>query len=262
IVLSSTATAEPRIAAISVSRLMRSLTTRAESRGTAVAHAETARKAHPQQRQCAHRALARASMKVIGAGLPRTATTTTLIAFEQLGFAPCYHMRDLMGNWDEQLGLWERVVEGDPDWEALFGSAESTCDFPASRYYRELMDVYPDAKVVLSVRSAKGWVHSMRETIYPMYFPGSVMYHVCEARRIVDPKWDRFIDLMNHMCWNEGTGAFAGDHASDAGLAAIMERWNAQVQASVPPERLLVWKPAHGWEPLCKFLDVAVPDGP
>lgn len=201
-------------------------------------------------------------MKVIGAGLPRTATTTTLIAFEQLGFAPCYHMRDLMGNWDEQLGLWERVVEGDPDWEALFGSAESTCDFPASRYYRELMDVYPDAKVVLSVRSAKGWVHSMRETIYPMYFPGSVMYHVCEARRIVDPKWDRFIDLMNHMCWNEGTGAFAGDHASDAGLAAIMERWNAQVQASVPPERLLVWKPAHGWEPLCKFLDVAVPDGP
>ena len=37
-------------------------------------------------------------MRLIGAGLPRTATTTQLIAFEQLGFAPCYHMRDLLGN--------------------------------------------------------------------------------------------------------------------------------------------------------------------
>ena len=36
-------------------------------------------------------------MKVIGAGLPRTATSTQLIAFEQLGFGPCYHMRNLLG---------------------------------------------------------------------------------------------------------------------------------------------------------------------
>ena len=69
-------------------------------------------------------------MKVIGAGLPRTATTTQLVALEQLGFAPCYHMRDLLGNQDGQLPLWERVVEGDPDWEAIFKDAKASCDFP------------------------------------------------------------------------------------------------------------------------------------
>src|SRR5277367_3551909 len=128
----------------------------------------------------------RSLMKVIGAGLPRTATTTTLIAFEQLGFGPCYHMRDLLGDLDGQLGLWERVVGGDPDWEALFGSVASCCDWPGARFYRELLGVYPDARVVLSVRSAESWVRSMRETIWPMYFGGSVMYHVCQARRLVD----------------------------------------------------------------------------
>ncbi len=201
-------------------------------------------------------------MKVIGAGLPRTATTTTLIAFEQLGFAPCYHMRDLLGDLDAQLPLWERVVAGDPDWEALFASAESSCDFPSAFYYRELMDVYPDAKVVLSVRSADGWVRSMRDTVWPVYFGPSPMHHVSEARRAVDANWDRYITVMTQLTFDQQTGAFIGDHESDAGLAAIMERWNERVKADVPAERLLVWEPADGWEPMCEFLDVAVPDGP
>jgi hypothetical protein len=201
-------------------------------------------------------------MKVIGAGLPRTATTTQLIVLEQLGFAPCYHMRNLLGDLKGQLPLWERVVAGDPDWEAIFGGAQSMCDFPAARYYRELLEVYPQAKVLLSVRSAEGWVRSMRETIWPIYHGESVMHHVSDARRIVDRDWDRFITLMSHMIWREETGALAGDHATDAGLAAIMERWNAQVKASVPADQLLVWEPAQGWEPLCEFLEVAVPDEP
>jgi hypothetical protein len=201
-------------------------------------------------------------MKVIGAGLPRTATTTTLVAFEQLGFAPCYHMRDVFAEMDRGLTLWEAVADGKPDWEAIFGDAQSTCDYPSARYYREILDYYPDAKVVMSVRSAEGWVRSMRETIWPMYWGDSVMYHVCQARRHLDRDWDRFIRLMYRMTWDEGTGGIAGDHHSDAGLAAIMERWNAQVIADVPAEKLLVWNPADGWEPLCEFLEVGVPDGP
>jgi len=201
-------------------------------------------------------------MKVIGAGLPRTATTTTLVAFEQLGFAPCYHMRDVFADMDRGLTLWEAVADGNPDWEAIFGDAQSTCDYPSARYYREILDFYPDAKVVMSVRSADGWVRSMRETIWPMYWGDSVMYHVCQARRHLDPGWDRFIRLMMRMTWDEGTGGIAGDHETDEGLAAIMERWNAQVIADVPADKLLVWNPADGWEPLCEFLEVAVPEGP
>jgi hypothetical protein len=40
------------------------------------------------------------------------------------------------------------------------------------------------------------------------------------------------------------------------------ERHNDAVRAAVPPARLLEWRPGDGWEPLCRALDVPVPDEP
>ena len=74
-------------------------------------------------------------MKVIGAGLPRTATTTQLFALEELGFGPCYHMRDLLADLEAGLPLWEAAAEGRPDWDAIFGAAQSTVDWPSARWY-------------------------------------------------------------------------------------------------------------------------------
>ena len=45
-------------------------------------------------------------------------------------------------------------------------------------------------------------------------------------------------------------------------MAAEFERWNQQVIDTVPSERLLVWDPKDGWEPLCELLEVRVPDAP
>jgi len=202
-------------------------------------------------------------MKVIGAGLPRTATSTTFTVLEQLGFGPCYHMRNLMGDWAGQLPLWERYVEGGGGLEEIVDGYESCCDFPTSRYYKELADLYPDAKVLLSVRSSEGWVRSMRETIWPMYFGDSVLRHVNAARGHLDSNWGRFTELMIHMTWSDAHGALpGGGTADDAQLGALLEAWDESVKASIAPERLLVWNPADGYEPLCEFLEVAVPDGP
>jgi hypothetical protein len=205
-------------------------------------------------------------MKVIGAGLPRTATTTQMFALEQLGFGPCYHMRDLLADLETGLPLWEAAFEGDADWEAIFGGDRpiaSTVDWPSAYYYRALIDYYPEAKVLLSVRDADAWVQSMRGTIWAMFHDsGSVIDHVSEARAAVDPLWRRYLDLMNGMNWAPGTGAMAGDHASDDGLGGAMLAWNEQVKATVPAERLLVWDPAEGYEPLCAFLEVDVPEEP
>ena len=44
-------------------------------------------------------------MKVIGAGLPRTATLTQKVALEMLGFEPCYHMVNVLGNLDNRASL-------------------------------------------------------------------------------------------------------------------------------------------------------------
>jgi hypothetical protein len=201
-------------------------------------------------------------MRVIGAGLPRTATTTQAIAFEKLGFGRCYHMRDMMMDMENGLAQWEAAADSRPDWERIFDGAQSTCDWPGARYYRELLDHYPDSKVVLSVRDSGGWVKSMRETVWAMYYGDSVMHHVCEARAVIDPLWKRFMDLMTVMTSDEPAGALAPPEATfdDRALGAAMDRWNERVKRDVPADRLLVWEPCQGWEPLCEFLEVAVPD--
>jgi sulfotransferase family protein len=201
-------------------------------------------------------------MKVIGAGLPRTATTTQMFALEMLGFAPCYHMRNVLGDLENELPKWEAAEDGNPDWEDIFGDSQSTCDWPSARYYEQLMEVYPDAKVLLSARDGEGWVRSMRETVWGVYFGDSVLRHLSDTRAVLDPNWRRFLELMNHMNWDEKTGVLAGDTHSDQGLIEVMNRWNDGVRSTVPAERLLEWWPTDGWEPLCEFLEVDAPDQP
>jgi hypothetical protein len=201
-------------------------------------------------------------MKVIGAGLPRTGTTTQMVAFEMLGFGPCYHMRDVLADLENELPHWEGAQDARPDWDAVFGDAQSTCDWPSARFYADLIEHYPETKVVLTVRDGESWVRSMRQTVWGMFFADSVLRHVSDARACVDPLWRRYIKLMSEMNWDPDRGAMAGDHGSDHGLAEIMERWNAQVIETVAADRLLVWNPAEGWDPLCDFLQVDVPSEP
>ncbi len=197
-------------------------------------------------------------MKVIGAGLPRTATTTQMYALEQLGCGPCYHMRDLLSDLETGLPMWEDVADGSPDWKRIFGDARSTVDWPSARYYRELMEEYPEAKVLLSVRGGEEWALSMEKTVWGIFHGDTVIHHVCEARAALDPLWRRYMNLMRRMTWEEG-GALAGDTSTQEGLIAVMERWNEQVKSTVPAERLLVWNPSEGLEPLCEFLEIDLP---
>lgn len=44
---------------------------------------------------------------------------------------------------------WRKAFEGNGDWDALLAGKESIVDWPGSYHWRELIDVYPDAKVLL-----------------------------------------------------------------------------------------------------------------
>jgi hypothetical protein len=198
-------------------------------------------------------------VRVIGAGLPRTATTTQLIALEMLGL-PCYHMRDMMGDLSKSVPQWRAALEGNGPWEELFEGKESVVDWPGSYHWRELMDVYPDAKVLLSVRSAESWVESMHNTIAAIWFGDNLMHHLAMAQYEIDPVYASWLDVLHDM-WTEADIMVPSNGDRDE-MAAGFERWNQEVIDTVPSERLLVWHPKDGWEPLCEFLDVDVPDTP
>ena len=55
---------------------------------------------------------------------------------------------------------------------------------------------------------------------------------------------------------------FQGDVHSKADVIASHNRHNQQVQGELSSERLLVYDVKQGWEPLCAFLSVSVPEEP
>ena len=112
---------------------------------------------------------AKPSLKVIGAGWGRTGTNSTKLALEKLLGGPCYHMFECAKRPDFQK--WIDAYNGKPDFDAIFtnpdgGSYVATVDYPACGMYPELMEAYPDAKVLLTVRDPEKWYESVIDTIW------------------------------------------------------------------------------------------------
>ena len=59
-------------------------------------------------------------LKVIGAGLGRTATFSLKFGLEHLGFGPCYHMTEVFAGARRNIPLWLDVIAGKPDWDSVF----------------------------------------------------------------------------------------------------------------------------------------------
>ncbi|HUZ28832.1 MAG TPA: sulfotransferase [Solirubrobacteraceae bacterium] len=199
-------------------------------------------------------------MKLIGAGLPRTGTLSQKVGLEMLGLAPCYHMVNVLGNLGE-AEYWRRALDGQAPWEQVFDGFQATVDWPGSFFYQELLDYYPDAKVLLSIRDSEGWVKSMRTTIWGLFYDDVLMRDLSTARGRVDPKWRSYLDMVEGM-WEQSGLIDDGADTTSESMQAAFDRFNQEVQDTVPADRLLVWSAGDGWEPLCEFLELPVPDTP
>jgi hypothetical protein len=182
------------------------------------------------------------------------------VALEMLGLAPCYHMVNVLGDLTE-VPRWRAAMEGDTaELKAILDGFEATVDWPGSFFYKDLIELYPDAKVLLSVRDADAWARSMLDTVWGVWFGDILIRHLSAARATVDPQWKAFGDMMYPM-WAR-SGLLAEGDTTGASLADGFRRYADEVQQTVPSDRLLVWTPADGWEPLCEFLELDVPDVP
>lgn len=189
-------------------------------------------------------------MRVIGAGLGRTGTASLKVALERLLGGPCHHMFEVVKN-PEQIPHWQAAAEGDmPDWHALLDGYVAQVDWPGASFWPELMEAFPDALVLLSVRDHERWFRSASDTIFspPSTNPSRPP---TEAMKSLGRMWNTL-----------RAARFATDLQDKEATIAAAERHNAAVVAGVPADRLLVWKAADGWEPICERLAMAVPDEP
>ena len=190
------------------------------------------------------------TLDVIGAGFGRTGTLSLKGALECLGFGPCYHMVEVIEH-PEHVALWRRAAAGEAvDWEELFSGYRAAADWPACNFYEALAARYPKAKVILTVRAPERWYASACETIFPRILrPIAADDAVARARA-----------AMQHEIVIEQ--ALGGDSGDRARVLAAFRRHNEEVRRTIPPGRLLVYRVADGWAPLCRFLERPVPDEP
>ena len=107
-------------------------------------------------------------MRVIGAGFGRTGTTSLKAALEELGFGPSYSLSEVFRN-PEHVGFWEAASSPageEVDWEGFLAGYGVAVDWPACSFYEELMEAFPEAPVVLTVRDPAPWYESTRSTIH------------------------------------------------------------------------------------------------
>ncbi len=198
-------------------------------------------------------------LKVIGAGLGRTGTLSLKLALEALGYGRCYHMSELLND-PSRLKYWRELRRaGTTDCAALFQGYRSTVDYPGARFYRELLALNPDAKVILTLRSPESWYQSTLQTIHsniPVTFGAKLesLWDVIRNRhlRAILPVLKFTMDSV----WSD---KFGGRFTDKAHALAVFDAHTREVKATVPAAQLLVYDVSEGWEPLCLFLGVPVP---
>ena len=183
------------------------------------------------------------TLRVVGAGLGRTGTNSLKVALERLLGAPCYHMMEVFTH-PEHIPAWRAAARGQmPDWHTLFAGFSAAVDWPAAAFWPELSAAFPDALVLLSLREPQSWWQSASETIFPA------------VREQTGTEWHAMVDDLF-------AARFTRSIDDPTAAIAAFERHNARVRATAPAHRLVEWRAADGWVPLCAALGMPVPSEP
>jgi len=201
------------------------------------------------------------NVRVIGAGCGRTGTMSLKKALEILEFGPCYHMTEVFAH--GHCDSWSKYVDNTRDHQLLHSMLggkgyNSTCDFPTSMFWKEQLDLYPNAKVILTARDPEKWYKSCCDTIFqvqPSHPNTSLGIKI--AMKLGFP-----VRGMGHMVEKLFNGHFMHGDWSKASVLKTYKEHNDDVLRTCPKDKLLVFEVSQGWAPLCEFLHVPIPDVP
>ncbi|MEX2519142.1 MAG: sulfotransferase family protein [Paracoccaceae bacterium] len=185
-------------------------------------------------------------LKIIGSGFGRTGTMSTKLALEQLGFGPCHHMVEVMAN-PTQPAYWVALAAGEKvNWAAVFAEYASQIDFPGASVWPELTLAFPEAKVLHTERPEDDWWASYASTIGKFF--------AMRDQIAMPPHIAGVFEAMDELLVKRVFGGLDRETS-----IAAYRRNNEKVRDTIPADNLLVFTPADGWAPLCRFLAAPVP---
>jgi hypothetical protein len=192
-------------------------------------------------------------------GLFRTGTLSTKTALEIIYKKPCYHIDEMFKN--DQLDFWDAALDDvtSADFDKVFSGYAACVDFPAAKFWKDILKAYPNAKVVMTTRSAESWFNSCKDTVFTGNPHSPYQSFGQWILNFVSPFHMRVGALTVKLA--EKDFLVDGDYSKE-NCIRVFENWKQDVIDSCPKDKLLVFDVKHGWEPLCKFLNVPIPDVP
>lgn len=205
-------------------------------------------------------------------GLSRSGTESLKQALEILGCEKVYHGFNVPENPGDAI-VWCRLgfakAQGEPSDSNLFtahsfdrviGDCDAVTDIPCAIFGPEMLQAYPDAKVILNRRTdEEAWVRSVRSAIIPVAHSWSFWFksffdaELFWIRRTYDAC---FFPVFKTQHWTPD------DDGLNFGKQIYREHYSRLKSALKQENRdLLEWDVRDGWAPLCEFLGKQVPLG-
>ena len=141
----------------------------------------------------------------------------------------------------------------------IFKGYLATVDAPGYMFYEKFMDWNPEAKIILSVRDSP---EEFAKSVVEAFFPER------KEPWLQRKFWEmiRSLGSSKHFYWiieyNKKFHGMDMTHPDLDSLSLMYTDWMEKIMNTVPPERLLVYNVKEGWDPLCKFLGMDIPNHP
>lgn len=200
--------------------------------------------------------------------MSRSGTESVRTALEELGYLRTYHgVRDLLASNDGFLWgeLTDRKYGKKPkpitreDFDLLLGDCMAVTDMPCMAFWPELMDAYPDAKVLLVEREIEAWYHSFDKVIVKEVFSWKRdIIAFAMWIRLFAPNPNMFI---NHLYLGYWRAKDKWEMARNA-RAVYKEHYDSiEARAKAEGRPVLRMRLEDGWGPMCEFLGKERPPG-
>ncbi|KAF2168827.1 hypothetical protein M409DRAFT_52832 [Zasmidium cellare ATCC 36951] len=207
-------------------------------------------------------------MQVLALGMSRSGTESIRKALEEMGYLRTYHgVQDLLAGKDgfTWAQLAERKYGKNPQpitrehFYRILGDCAAVTDMPCCAFWSELMDAYPQAKILLVERDVEEWFRSFETVILKEVFSWKRDVIAFAIRvGLFPPNPNIFI---NGLFLNYFQARNTSELARNA-RSVYMQHYDAiEARAKLEGRPVLRMRLEEGWGPMCEFLGKQQPSG-
>ncbi|KAH8772914.1 hypothetical protein F5883DRAFT_549912 [Diaporthe sp. PMI_573] len=212
-------------------------------------------------------------MKVIVLSASRSGTLSLYKGLKVLGYNP-YHMVEVCAGGLDHFRMFHEYVllgqdavtsYGRPEFDKWFQGFDAICEIPSYVGGTTFVDAYiddPDVKFILTEREPASFARSIQNTVGQFIRAGHSL--PLQLLKYLDTYNWEFFSLGDDMYRVYTQGKWPDDPGCDQSIERWYEQYTMTIKKYVPPERLLHVRleDGLGWEQVCPFLDVSIPDTP